>query len=161
MQVLNFNFFLSQSFHCYSHLFVTFRRALAMFNYEERSKRENKILSDFREMIHQKIGNKKWFLRYNLFSTPPLAEELFSAGWKGLKTPRITLELWLKKLFQMDLEQTDGRWNCCIADRSTLLEGFFSNLLTNINKDFICLKIPRVSSVLVWHFQLDLEQATR
>lgn len=38
---------------------------------------------------------------------------------------------------------------------------FFSNLLTNINKDFICLKIPRVSSVLVWHFQLDLEQATR
>lgn len=35
------------------------KRALAMFNYEERSKRENKILSDFREMIHQKIGNKK------------------------------------------------------------------------------------------------------
>ena len=38
---------------------LTFRRALAMFNYEERSKRENKILSDFREMIHQKINNKK------------------------------------------------------------------------------------------------------
>lgn len=35
------------------------KRALAMFNYEERSKRENKILSDFREMIHQKINNKK------------------------------------------------------------------------------------------------------
>ncbi|KAL9964180.1 hypothetical protein ACROYT_G027775 [Oculina patagonica] len=35
------------------------KRALAMFNYEERSKRENKILSDFREMIHQKINHKK------------------------------------------------------------------------------------------------------
>lgn len=35
------------------------KRALAMFNYEERSKRENKILSDFREMIHQKINRKK------------------------------------------------------------------------------------------------------
>lgn len=47
---------------CFECLFVfclTFRRALAMFNYEERSKRENKILSDFREMIHQKINNKK------------------------------------------------------------------------------------------------------
>ena len=39
--------------------YFPFRRALAMFNYEERSKRENKILSDFREMIHQKINNKK------------------------------------------------------------------------------------------------------
>ncbi|EDO43491.1 predicted protein, partial [Nematostella vectensis] len=34
------------------------KRALAMFNYEERSKRENKILSDFRELIHQKTKSK-------------------------------------------------------------------------------------------------------
>ena len=30
------------------------RRALAMFNKEERSKRENQILSDFRSMVHKK-----------------------------------------------------------------------------------------------------------
>ena len=34
------------------------RRALAMFNREERSKRENQILSDFRSMVHQKINKK-------------------------------------------------------------------------------------------------------
>ena len=48
-----------------------------MFNYEERSKRENKILSDFREMIHQKINNKKWTVNHNfpfvhLLSSPIL-----------------------------------------------------------------------------------------
>ena len=46
-------------------LSFSLRRALAMFNYEERSKRENKILSDFREMIHQKINNKKWTVNHN------------------------------------------------------------------------------------------------
>lgn len=30
------------------------RRALAMFNRDEREKRENQILSDFRAMIHHK-----------------------------------------------------------------------------------------------------------
>ena len=30
------------------------RRALAMFNREEREKRENQILSDFRAMVHNK-----------------------------------------------------------------------------------------------------------
>ena len=34
------------------------RRALAMFNREERSKRENQILSDFRSMVHQKLSKK-------------------------------------------------------------------------------------------------------
>lgn len=34
------------------------RRALAMFNREERSKRENQILSDFRSMVHQKLNKK-------------------------------------------------------------------------------------------------------
>ena len=34
------------------------RRALAMFNREERSKRENQILSDFRSMVHQKLTKK-------------------------------------------------------------------------------------------------------
>ena len=38
---------------------VHFRRALAMFNYEERSKRETKILSDFRELVHKKINKQK------------------------------------------------------------------------------------------------------
>ena len=33
------------------------KRALAMFNKEERQKRENKILSQFRDMIHQKLGS--------------------------------------------------------------------------------------------------------
>ena len=31
------------------------RRALAMFNREERSKRENKVLADFRELVHKKV----------------------------------------------------------------------------------------------------------
>ena len=31
------------------------RRALAMFNKDEKAKRENQILSDFRSMIHQKV----------------------------------------------------------------------------------------------------------
>ncbi|CAB3998184.1 Hypothetical predicted protein [Paramuricea clavata] len=35
------------------------KRALAMFNYEERSKRETKILSDFRELVHKKINKQK------------------------------------------------------------------------------------------------------
>ena len=44
-------------------LLVHFRRALAMFNYEERSKRETKILSDFRELVHKKINKQKtWYL---------------------------------------------------------------------------------------------------
>ena len=34
------------------------RRALAMFNREERAKRENQILSDFRSMVHQKLSKK-------------------------------------------------------------------------------------------------------
>ena len=34
------------------------RRALAMFNREERAKRENQILSDFRSMVHQKLNKK-------------------------------------------------------------------------------------------------------
>ena len=49
----------SHSLPCNFFLLLVNRRALAMFNYEERSKRENKILSDFREMIHQKINKKK------------------------------------------------------------------------------------------------------
>jgi len=32
------------------------KRALALFNYEEKAKRENKILAEFREMIAQKFG---------------------------------------------------------------------------------------------------------
>jgi hypothetical protein len=32
------------------------KRALAMFNYEEKAKRENKILADFRDLITQKVG---------------------------------------------------------------------------------------------------------
>ena len=32
------------------------RRALAQFNIEEKAKRENKIVADFREMITKKIG---------------------------------------------------------------------------------------------------------
>ena len=35
------------------------RRALAMFNKEERSKRENQILSDFRSMVHQRVNKQK------------------------------------------------------------------------------------------------------
>lgn len=35
------------------------RRALAMFNREEREKRENQILSDFRAMVHNKMHKKK------------------------------------------------------------------------------------------------------
>lgn len=35
------------------------RRALAMFNREERDKRENQILSDFRSMIHKKLSKQK------------------------------------------------------------------------------------------------------
>ena len=35
------------------------RRALAMFNKDEKAKRENQILSDFRSMIHQKVSNHK------------------------------------------------------------------------------------------------------
>ena len=34
------------------------RRALAMFNREERAKRENQILSDFRSMVHKKVSKK-------------------------------------------------------------------------------------------------------
>jgi len=33
------------------------KRALAMFSKEERQKRENKILGQFREMVHSKLGN--------------------------------------------------------------------------------------------------------
>ena len=35
------------------------RRALAMFNREERAKRENQILSDFRSMVHKKISKQQ------------------------------------------------------------------------------------------------------
>ena len=38
---------------------VPSRRALAMFNREERAKRENQILSDFRSMVHKKISKQK------------------------------------------------------------------------------------------------------
>ena len=31
------------------------KRALANFNHEERTKRENKILSQFRELVHKKL----------------------------------------------------------------------------------------------------------
>ena len=32
------------------------KRALAMFNYEEKQKRENQMLADFRQLINQKLG---------------------------------------------------------------------------------------------------------
>lgn len=35
------------------------KRALAMFSKEERQKRENKILSQFKEMIHSKLNHDK------------------------------------------------------------------------------------------------------
>jgi hypothetical protein len=35
------------------------KRALAMFSREERQKRENKILSQFREAVQKKISSKK------------------------------------------------------------------------------------------------------
>jgi hypothetical protein len=35
------------------------KRALAMFSKEERQKRENKILGQFREMIHEKLKKTK------------------------------------------------------------------------------------------------------
>merc|ERR1711913_172144 len=35
------------------------KRALAMFSKEERVKRENKILGQFREMVHEKLKNSK------------------------------------------------------------------------------------------------------
>ena len=35
------------------------RRALAMFNREERAKKENQILSDFRSMIHKVTQQQK------------------------------------------------------------------------------------------------------
>lgn len=35
------------------------KRALAMFSKEERQKRENRILSQFREMIETKVKQKK------------------------------------------------------------------------------------------------------
>ena len=35
------------------------KRALAMFSKEERQKRENKILSQFREAVQKKISNRK------------------------------------------------------------------------------------------------------
>ena len=35
------------------------KRALAKFNHEERTKRENKILAQFKELVHTKLkGNK-------------------------------------------------------------------------------------------------------
>jgi len=33
------------------------KRALAMFNYEEKQKRENQILSDFRQLVQTKLGD--------------------------------------------------------------------------------------------------------
>merc|ERR1712038_748183 len=35
------------------------KRALAMFSKEERQKRENKILGQFRDMVHEKLKNSK------------------------------------------------------------------------------------------------------
>ena len=35
------------------------KRALAMFSKEERQKRENKILGQFREMVHEKLKHSK------------------------------------------------------------------------------------------------------
>ena len=32
------------------------KRALALYNYEEKQQRENKILADFREMIAERFG---------------------------------------------------------------------------------------------------------
>ena len=32
-------------------------RALAMFNYEEKQKRENQILADFRSLVQTKLGD--------------------------------------------------------------------------------------------------------
>lgn len=34
------------------------RRALAMFNREEKEKRENQILSEFRSMVHNRMHKK-------------------------------------------------------------------------------------------------------
>ena len=36
------------------------KRALAKFNHEERTKRENQILAQFRELVHKKIEEKHW-----------------------------------------------------------------------------------------------------
>lgn len=36
------------------------KRALAMFSKDERQKRENKILSQFKEMIQSKLNQDKW-----------------------------------------------------------------------------------------------------
>ena len=33
------------------------KRALAMFNYEEKQKRENQILADFRTLVQTKLGD--------------------------------------------------------------------------------------------------------
>ena len=35
------------------------KRALAMFNKEERQKRESKILTQFRDIVHKKLKNKQ------------------------------------------------------------------------------------------------------
>eukprot|EP01097_Dermamoeba_algensis_P011480 TRINITY_DN8904_c0_g1_i1.p1 TRINITY_DN8904_c0_g1~~TRINITY_DN8904_c0_g1_i1.p1 ORF type:complete len:111 (+),score=33.15 TRINITY_DN8904_c0_g1_i1:28-333(+) len=35
------------------------KKALAMFNFEEKAKRENKILADFREIVQQKVSTTK------------------------------------------------------------------------------------------------------
>ena len=35
------------------------KRALAKFNHEERTKRENKILTQFRDLVHKKLKDKK------------------------------------------------------------------------------------------------------
>lgn len=36
------------------------KRALAKFNHEERTKRENKILSQFRQLVTKKTKDKEW-----------------------------------------------------------------------------------------------------
>ena len=36
------------------------KRALEMFDKDERQKRENKILSQFRELVHSKTAKKSW-----------------------------------------------------------------------------------------------------
>ena len=50
---------LSLSVRCDVSVLFCSRRALAMFNREERAKRENQILSDFRSMVHNKVSKQQ------------------------------------------------------------------------------------------------------
>ena len=130
-------------------LSFSLRRALAMFNYEERSKRENKILSDFREMIHQKINNKKWTVNHNF----PFAHLLHVISYPALLLLLLLLFFFLIQVWQQTakiVQRTGFLATTRATATKTSLKKWIratSNFIAHVRTCLICQMLVNFSGV--------------